>query len=92
MLTISDTLTADVHALAYGGDGVARCDGRVIFIPESAPGDRLRVRVTQVKKRYARAACLDLITPSPQRMAPCCRVIDPDSGEPVRWLTADIRI
>jgi 23S rRNA (uracil1939-C5)-methyltransferase len=84
MLTISDTLTADVHALAYGGDGVARCDGRVIFIPESAPGDRLRVRVTQVKKRYARAACLDLITPSPQRMAPCCRVIDPDSGEPVR--------
>ena len=84
MLTIGDTLTADVQALAYGGDGVARRDGRVLFIPESAPGDHLRVRVTQVKKRYARAACLDLITPSPQRMAPCCRVIDPDSGEPAR--------
>ncbi len=84
MLTLGDTLTADVHTLAYGGDGVARCDGRVLFIPESAPGDRLRVRVTQVKKRYARAVCLDLITPSPQRIAPCCRVIDPDSGEPAR--------
>ncbi len=84
MLTIGDTLTADVHALAYGGDGVARCDGRVLFIPESAPGDHLRVRVTQVKKRYARAVCLDLITPSPQRIPPCCRIIDPDSGERVR--------
>jgi len=84
MLTVGDTLTADVHALAYGGDGVARCDGRVLFIPESAPGDRLRVRVTQVKKRYARAIGLDLITPSPQRLAPCCRIIDPDSGELAR--------
>jgi len=84
MLTVGDTLTVDVHSLAYGGDGVARHDGRVLFIPESAPDDRLRVRVTQVKKRYARATIQELITPSSQRIEPCCRVIDPDTGTPVR--------
>ena len=59
MLKVGDTFIADVATLAYGGDGIARYDGRVIFIPESAPGDRLCVRVTQVKKRYARAVCIE---------------------------------
>ena len=58
MLKVGDTFIADVTTLAYGGDGIARYDGRVIFIPESAPGDRLCVRVTQ-SKRYARAVCIE---------------------------------
>ena len=84
MLKVGDTFIADVATLAYGGDGIARYDGRVIFIPESAPGDRLCVRVTQVKKRYARAVCIEPLELSALRISPCCRVTDPDNGTPTR--------
>ena len=40
---------------AAGGDGVARVDGLTVFVPRSAPGDLLRVRVTRVEARFARA-------------------------------------
>ena len=79
-MTLQDTLTCAVETLAYGGDGIARVDGRVLFIPETISGETVRVRITQVKKNYARAEVLDLVTPAPQRIAPCCRVADPDSG------------
>lgn len=79
-MTLHDTLTCAVETLAYGGDGIARVDGRVLFIPETLSGETVRVRVTQVKKNYARAEVLDLVKPAPQRIAPCCRIADPDSG------------
>ena len=43
-----------IESLAYGGDGVARIDGCVLFVPETAVGDQVRVRITQRKKRFAR--------------------------------------
>ena len=83
-MTARDTLTCAVETLAYGGDGLARVDGRVLFIPAAAPGETVRVRVTQVKKNFARADLTEVLSPSPLRIEPCCRVADPDTGEPVR--------
>jgi len=73
-MTGGDIVTATVETLAYGGDGIARIDGRVVFIPETVPGETVRARVTQVKKNFARAGLIELVSPSPQRIAPCCRV------------------
>ena len=83
-MTVGDTLSCQVKTLAYGGDGLARVDGRVVFIPGTLPGESLRARVTQVKKNFARAELTDLLAPSPSRIAPCCRVTDPDAGAPCR--------
>ena len=83
-MTVGDTLLCTVDTLAYGGDGIARVNGRVLFIPETLPGETVRVRLTQIKKRFARAEPFELLTPSPQRIAPCCRVTDPDTGKRVR--------
>ena len=45
----------DVTALAAGGDGVARdAEGRVTFVPLTAPGDRVRVRLVKETKTFAR--------------------------------------
>jgi 23S rRNA (uracil1939-C5)-methyltransferase len=61
-----------VDSLAYGGNGVARLDGFVVFVRRGLPGDTVRARVTKVKAGYAEAAALEVVEPSPARVdAPC---------------------
>ncbi|MGH7321334.1 MAG: 23S rRNA (uracil(1939)-C(5))-methyltransferase RlmD [Candidatus Rokuibacteriota bacterium] len=67
-----DLLTVDVTDLAFGGEGVARAGGYVVFVPGGVPGDRLDVRLTQIRPRFARAEIERLHTPSPLRTDPPC--------------------
>jgi 23S rRNA (uracil1939-C5)-methyltransferase len=63
----------DITALAAGGDGVGREDsGRVVFVPRSAPGDRVRVKLTLEKKQHARGEIVEIVRASPDRVAPPC--------------------
>lgn len=71
-LKIGDRIEVTTERLAYGGDAVARHEGLTIFIPMAAPGERLRVRVIERKKNYARAVLETIIEPSPLRRAPRC--------------------
>ncbi len=64
--------TVDVTALAAGGDGVARDEGRVTFVPRTAPGDRVRVRLTKQTKSFARGELLEVVSASPDRVEPPC--------------------
>src|SRR5438045_3345967 len=50
-----DELELEVDSLAFGGNGVARLDGYVVFVRRGLPGDRARARVTKVKRRHAEA-------------------------------------
>ncbi|MBK5111193.1 MAG: 23S rRNA (uracil(1939)-C(5))-methyltransferase RlmD [Thermoleophilia bacterium] len=59
---------AEIDTLAYGGRGIARRDGYVIFINGGLPGDRVRARVGKSKKSYAEANLVQLLTPSPDRI------------------------
>lgn len=62
-----------VRAIATGGDGVASLpDGRTVFIPRSAPGDRLRLRALRLHKRFARARIDAVLEPGPNRVSPPC--------------------
>jgi 23S rRNA (uracil1939-C5)-methyltransferase len=67
-----DLLTVDVTDLAFGGEGVARAGGYVVFIPGGVPGDRVDVRLTQVRPRFARGAIERLDRPSDLRTEPPC--------------------
>jgi 23S rRNA (uracil1939-C5)-methyltransferase len=60
-----------IERIAAGGDGVARTEGIVVFVPRSAPGDRARVKL-DVRKRFARGTIEELIAPSPDRVEPPC--------------------
>src|SRR5512133_1539457 len=65
-------LELSIDSLAYGGNGVARLNGFVVFVRRGLPGDRVRARVTKVKRNHAEALALDVLTPGPQRVdAPC---------------------
>lgn len=64
-----------IHDVSRSGPGVARDDeGRVVFVPGTAPGDRVRVRVVKREKRYLEAEVLRLMEPSPERIEPRCPV------------------
>jgi 23S rRNA (uracil1939-C5)-methyltransferase len=65
-------LELTIDRLAYGGNGVARLDGFVVFVRRGLPGDRVRARVTKVQRRHAEALATEVLEPSAQRVeAPC---------------------
>ncbi len=61
-----------IDSLAYGGNGVARLDGFVVFVRAGLPGDTVRARVTKVQRRHAEAVMTEVLEPGPHRVeAPC---------------------
>jgi 23S rRNA (uracil1939-C5)-methyltransferase len=61
-----------IDSLAYGGNGVARLNGFVVFVRRGLPGDLVRARVTKVKRNHAEALAVEVLRPGPQRVdAPC---------------------
>ncbi len=67
-----DELELDVDSLAFGGLGVSRHDGFVVFSTDTAPGDRVRVRVRKARRRWAEADLVEVLAPSPVRVTPPC--------------------
>ncbi len=63
-------LELDVTALAFGGNGVARAEGFVVFVSGAIPGDRVRAVVTKAKRAYAEARTVEVLAPSPDRIEP----------------------
>src|SRR4051812_132546 len=65
-----DELDLRIDSLAYGGAGVARLDGYVVFARDTVPGDRVRARVTKRKRAYAEARAVEIVEASPERIPP----------------------
>src|SRR3954454_574959 len=67
-----EELELSIDSLAYGGNGVARLNGFVVFGRRGLPGDRVRARVTKVKRNHAEALAVEVLSPGPERVdAPC---------------------
>lgn len=69
-----DEFELSIDRLSVGGRGVGRHEGLVVFVPNAAPNERLRVRLTQVKKSFAEGEILEIVEPSPHRVTPPCPV------------------
>jgi len=63
----------EVSKLAFGGMGLARVDGFVVFCDRALPGQTVRAEVTKVKKGFAEARLVEVLTPSPKQVEPFCR-------------------
>ena len=71
-VTRDQELELTIDRLAYGGNGVARLNGFVVFVRRGLPGDTVRARVTKVQRRHAEALVTEVLQPSPLRVeAPC---------------------
>ena len=70
-----DELELSIESLAFGGEGVARIGdgGYVVFVADAVPGDRVRAVVHKRKRSYAHARTLEVLEPSPERIAPLAK-------------------
>lgn len=62
----------EITDIAFGGDGVARQNGAVYFVPFTALGDRIQARVVQESKNFRRAEIVSILEPGPGRTEPPC--------------------
>jgi 23S rRNA (uracil1939-C5)-methyltransferase len=71
-VAVDQELDLRIDSLAYGGSGVARTNGFVVFVRSALPGDRVRARVTKVKRNHAEALTVAVLeADAPRQEAPC---------------------
>ena len=62
----------EITALGGKGEGIGHSDGHTVFVPFTAPGDRITARVETVRQKNYHAKLVSIIQPSPQRATPAC--------------------
>jgi 23S rRNA (uracil1939-C5)-methyltransferase len=72
--------TVFIEALAFGGAGIARVEGKVWFVPGALPGEQVTVEILGRRRKFDQARLLEVLEPSPLRRAPCCPHVDHCGG------------
>lgn len=70
--SVGDVLEVDVQKIVPGGSGLAFAENLTVFVPLSAPGDRVRVRIHQLKGKTAFTEIEEIVDASPLRIDPPC--------------------
>jgi tRNA/tmRNA/rRNA uracil-C5-methylase (TrmA/RlmC/RlmD family) len=65
-------LTLRINEIAFGGSGVGKADGKVIFVPYTIDGELAQVRITESHKSFSSASVQTILQPSPYREEPPC--------------------
>ena len=79
-MRVGDIITIEATELVAGGDALARVDGFPVFASNVFPGDTARVRLSEVKKGFAKAEMVEVVRPSAFRRAAPCPVADECGG------------
>ena len=69
---VGHQLEAEITDIAFGGEGVARSDGLVIFVPFVVTGETTLIEITERKRDFARARLIQVLQPSTERVVPKC--------------------
>ena len=91
-LAALDEFVVKIEKLVAGGDGLARFDGIPIFVPRSAPGDRLLVRLVERKSSFGRAEIQQILAPGPGRREPPCPHFERCGGCDLQHLEDDVQL
>jgi 23S rRNA (uracil1939-C5)-methyltransferase len=70
--SVPPTIEIKIEKVVYGGNGLGRHDGKVVFVSFAAPGDVLLVGPVETKKNYTRAEIVQILQPGPDRTQPPC--------------------
>jgi 23S rRNA (uracil1939-C5)-methyltransferase len=80
-MSVAPLVSVTVRGIAAGGSGVADLpDGRVVFVPRTAPGDRVDIRVEKSKPRWAVGSLHAVLQPGPERREALCALYDTCGG------------
>ena len=79
----------DLIEMVYGGNALAKVDGRPIFVTGGLPGEQVRATITQDRGRYAFAVVDEVLTPSPHRITPRCPYVRAGTCGGCQWQHID---
>jgi 23S rRNA (uracil1939-C5)-methyltransferase len=79
----------EIENLAFGGRGIARIEGMVVFVEGCIPGDFVKAKIFKRKKQFAEARAIEILRPSPKRTEPKCDYFGTCGG--CRWQFLDYK-
>ena len=88
----NDIVEIEITALSSECSGIGKKDGMVIFVPFSAIGDKLEVKILKVNKTYCYSKIERIITPSPDRVTPDCPVYTRCGGCSLRHISYEAQL
>lgn len=71
-MKVNEEYTAEVEKITNLGAGICKIDGFVVFVENSCPGDKLKIKINKVNKNFANGEILEIIEPSKHRIKPFC--------------------
>jgi tRNA/tmRNA/rRNA uracil-C5-methylase (TrmA/RlmC/RlmD family) len=84
-----DPQEVSVDGFTHGGEGVARLEGKAVFVPGALPGERIRLRVVDDRASWARGELLEVLEASPDRTLPPCPYVPECGGCDLQHATPD---
>lgn len=87
-----ETPVATVTSFTHDGSGVARLEGKAVFIEGALPGETVRFRYLQRRKRYDTAELVEILEPSPDRVTPPCPHFDACGGCDLQHLRPELQL
>lgn len=88
----NDEFQLEITGITAEGSGVGRKDGMAVFVANTAIGDTVLAHAIKVKKNYAVAKAMEIITPSPDRIEPDCPVFNRCGGCVYRHINYDAEL
>ncbi|MFP4496902.1 MAG: 23S rRNA (uracil(1939)-C(5))-methyltransferase RlmD [Vulcanimicrobiota bacterium] len=82
----------ELTSIAMGGEALGRLEDMAVFVPNGVPGDKIEVRLTDVKKNYARGEINRIIKPSPHRVEPPCPIFYQCGGCQLQQMTYEAQL
>lgn len=89
---MTQTVTVRMDAMAHGGEAIGRHEGRAVFVPHTIPGELVRVELVEDRDRYARGRLIEVLEPSPVRVAPLCPFFGQDKCGGCQWQHIDTAV
>ena len=71
-MNVNDEFIVDIEKMLFGGDSLARIDNLSVFIPGGCPGDKVKVKIDKINKKFAYASIVEFIEKSSNRVEPVC--------------------
>ncbi len=82
----------DIIDISYEGKGIGKVEGLAVFVPDTIPGDKARVKLTKVKKNFAEGVVIELMTPSTDREDHFCEHAAECGGCPLSGMTYESQL
>ncbi len=89
---LGSEIEIDIIDISYEGKGIGKAEGLAVFVPDTIPGDKAKVKLTKVKKNYAEGVVIELLTPSTDREDDFCEYAAECGGCPLSGMTYESQL